>query len=163
MLRSLFRELHQQMPNFVAGEPTLMKTNLPYARCRQPAVRAELGFPTMTTAPNPMTSSLDALPRTSDRLCDDLLLPDETVKIRSEAREFATTVLAPRAADLNSAEESKAAFPHDILHAMAAAGLYTIPLRGRCRWARAAVPDVGGRDGARRAGVLHPGGGVGTL
>ena len=27
MLRSLFRELHQQMPDFVAGEPTLMKTN----------------------------------------------------------------------------------------------------------------------------------------
>jgi cytochrome P450 len=27
MLRSLFRELHQQMPNFVAGEPRLMKTN----------------------------------------------------------------------------------------------------------------------------------------
>jgi cytochrome P450 len=27
MLRSLFRELHQQMPNFVADEPTLMKTN----------------------------------------------------------------------------------------------------------------------------------------
>jgi cytochrome P450 len=27
MLRSLFRELHQQMPNFVAGDPTLMKTN----------------------------------------------------------------------------------------------------------------------------------------
>ena len=27
MLRSLFRELHQQMPNFSAGEPTLMKTN----------------------------------------------------------------------------------------------------------------------------------------
>jgi cytochrome P450 len=27
MLRSLFRELHQQMPNFAAGEPTLMKTN----------------------------------------------------------------------------------------------------------------------------------------
>lgn len=27
MLRSLFRELHLQMPNFVAGEPTLMKTN----------------------------------------------------------------------------------------------------------------------------------------
>jgi cytochrome P450 len=27
MLRSLFRELHQQMPDFAAGEPTLMKTN----------------------------------------------------------------------------------------------------------------------------------------
>lgn len=27
MLRSLFRELHRQMPDFVAGEPTLVKTN----------------------------------------------------------------------------------------------------------------------------------------
>jgi cytochrome P450 len=27
MLRSLFRELHRQMPDFVAGEPKLMKTN----------------------------------------------------------------------------------------------------------------------------------------
>lgn len=27
MLRSLFRELHRQMPDFVAGEPVLMKTN----------------------------------------------------------------------------------------------------------------------------------------
>lgn len=27
MLRSLFRELHRQMPDFIAGEPTLMKTN----------------------------------------------------------------------------------------------------------------------------------------
>jgi cytochrome P450 len=27
MLRSLFRELHRQMPDFVAGEQTLMKTN----------------------------------------------------------------------------------------------------------------------------------------
>ncbi|WP_084495101.1 cytochrome P450 [Nocardia shimofusensis] len=27
MLRSLFRELHRQMPDFEAGEPTLMKTN----------------------------------------------------------------------------------------------------------------------------------------
>ncbi|MDT7729891.1 MAG: hypothetical protein QOK45_144, partial [Mycobacterium sp.] len=89
----------------------------------------------MTSAPNRMNSSLDALPRTSDQLYDDLLLPDETLKIRAEAREFATTVLAPRAAELNSAEESKAAFPRDILDAMAAAGLYTIPF----------ASDVGGR------------------
>ncbi len=82
-----------------------------------------------------MTSSLDALTRTSDQLYDDLLLPDETVKIRAEAREFATTVLAPRAAELNSAEESKAAFPRDILDAMTAGGLYTIPF----------ASDVGGR------------------
>ena len=89
----------------------------------------------MTSAPNRMNSSLDALFRTSDQLYDDLLLPDETLKIRAEAREFATTVLAPRAAELNSAEESKAAFPRDILDAMAAAGLYTIPF----------ASDVGGR------------------
>src|SRR5258705_2135424 len=89
----------------------------------------------MTTAPNPMTSSLDALSRTSDQLYDDLLLPEETVKVRAEVRDFATTVLAPRAAELNSAEESKAAFPRDILDAMAAAGLYTIPF----------ASDVGGR------------------
>ena len=82
-----------------------------------------------------MNSSLDALSRTSDQLSDDLLLPEETVKIRAEARDFATTVLAPRAAELNSAEESKAAFPRDILDAMAAAGLYTIPF----------ASDVGGR------------------
>src|SRR5258705_12079317 len=89
----------------------------------------------MTTAPNPMTSSLDALSRTSDQLYDDLLVPDETVKVRAEVRDFATTVLAPRAAELNSAEESKAAFPRDILDAMAAAGWYTI----------AFASDVGGR------------------
>src|SRR6201997_330898 len=80
-------------------------------------------------------STLDALCRTSDRLSDDLLLPEETVKIRTEARDFAVTMLAPRAAELNSAEESKAAFPRDILDAMAAAGLYTIPFGS----------DVGGR------------------
>jgi len=36
MLRSLFRELHQQMPDFVAGEPRLMKTNF---------MRGVLGLP----------------------------------------------------------------------------------------------------------------------
>ena len=36
MLRSLFRKLHQQMPDFVAGEPRLMKTNF---------MRGVLGLP----------------------------------------------------------------------------------------------------------------------
>ena len=49
----------------------------------------------MTTAPNPMTSSLDSLYRTSDQLCDDLLLPEDTVTIRAEAREFATPSSLP--------------------------------------------------------------------
>jgi len=41
------------------------------------------------------TSTLDGLARTSARLFDDCLLPDETVKIRDEARLFAERVLAP--------------------------------------------------------------------
>jgi hypothetical protein len=35
------------------------------------------GFPTMSTAPNPMTSTLDALSRTSDQVYDDLLHPEK--------------------------------------------------------------------------------------
>jgi alkylation response protein AidB-like acyl-CoA dehydrogenase len=80
-------------------------------------------------------SSLEALPRIAPQLSDDILLPDETVKIRIEARAFAERVLAPVAADLNSAEESSAAFPRKVLRAMADAGLYEIPF----------TADVGGR------------------
>lgn len=80
-------------------------------------------------------SSLDGLPRTSTRLHDDILLPTETVKVRSEAREFVEQVLAPRAAELNSAEESSAAFPYDIMHQMTDATLYAFPFNA----------DVGGR------------------
>jgi hypothetical protein len=80
-------------------------------------------------------SSLDGLPRTSTRLHDDILLPTETVKVRSEAREFVGQVLAPRAAEPNSAEESSAAFPYDIMHQMTDASLYAFPFNA----------DVGGR------------------
>src|SRR6516165_12708806 len=80
-------------------------------------------------------STLDGLPRTSARLFDDCLLPAETLKIREEARQFADRVLAPRAAELNSAEESSAVFPRDVLRQMADGGLYAIPFSA----------DVGGR------------------
>ena len=80
-------------------------------------------------------SSLDGLTRTSDQLSDDLLLPDETVAIRGEARDFAERVLRPRAAELNSATESSAVFPRDILTEIADAGLYEVPFPA----------DVGGR------------------
>src|ERR1700740_3431753 len=73
------------------------------------------------------TSTLDGLARTSGRLFDDCLLPPAPVKIRDEARQFAERVLAPRASELNSAEESSAVFPRDILRQMADAGLYAIP------------------------------------
>src|SRR5260370_24562542 len=81
------------------------------------------------------TSTLDGLARTSARLFDDCLLPDETVKIRDEARLFAERVLAPRAAELNSAEESSTVFPRDVLRQIADAGLYAVLFRA----------DVGGR------------------
>jgi alkylation response protein AidB-like acyl-CoA dehydrogenase len=80
-------------------------------------------------------STLDGLTRTSTRLFDDCLLPAETVKIRDHARLFAERVLAPRAQELNSAEESSGVFPHDIMRQMADAGLYAIPFSA----------DVGGR------------------
>lgn len=80
-------------------------------------------------------SSLDGLTRTSDQLSDDLLLPDETVAIRGEARDFAERVLRPRAAELNNATESSAVFPRDILTEIADAGLYGVPFPA----------DVGGR------------------
>jgi alkylation response protein AidB-like acyl-CoA dehydrogenase len=85
------------------------------------------------TSPSP--SSLNDLPRTSPSLSDDLLLPDETVRVRAEAREFAETVLRPRADELNDATESREAFPRDIHEAIAAAGLYGVPF----------TSDVGGR------------------
>lgn len=83
----------------------------------------------------PVPSSLDGLPRTADALVDDMLLPAETVAIRAEAREFAERVLRPRATELNEATESTAAFPRDIVHAIAEAGLYEVPFG----------IDVGGR------------------
>jgi alkylation response protein AidB-like acyl-CoA dehydrogenase len=72
-------------------------------------------------------SSVAGLPRISEHLYDDILLPAETIEVRDKAREFAEKALAPRAAELNSAEESSAVFPHDIMQEMAEAGLYSIP------------------------------------
>mgnify|MGYP000004547023 CR=1 FL=1 len=80
-------------------------------------------------------SSLDDLPRTADRLFDDLLLPAETIDVRNEVREFARVVLAPRATELNDAIESSAAFPRDLVTQLAEAGIYQIPYPA----------DVGGR------------------
>ncbi|WP_067855122.1 acyl-CoA dehydrogenase family protein [Nocardia shimofusensis] len=73
-------------------------------------------------------------PRTSNRLVNDLLLPQETIDVRDQARHFAETVLAPRAGELNSAEESAEAFPADLVRAIADAGLYAVGYRA----------DVGG-------------------
>lgn len=80
-----------------------------------------------TVTGSSQASTLTGLPRTSEHLFDDALLPAETIEIRSRAREFAETVLAPRAAELNTVEESAQAFPRDVFDAIARAGLYQVP------------------------------------
>jgi hypothetical protein len=53
----------------------------------------------MDTTTAATCSTLEDLPRTADRLFDDAHLPAEIVGIRAQARDFATSVLLPRAAD----------------------------------------------------------------
>lgn len=73
--------------------------------------------------------------RRADTLFQDVWLPEETQRIRSEVREFAQDVIRPVAHKLNTTPESKEAFPREQFDAMARAGLYAIPYPA----------DVGGR------------------
>ncbi|UZW53682.1 acyl-CoA dehydrogenase family protein [Sphingobium sp. JS3065] len=75
------------------------------------------------------------LSRRADNIFNEALLPDETRRIRREARDFAETVLKPEAFRLNTTPESRDSFPRAMFKAMAAAGLYEIPF----------PTDVGGR------------------
>ncbi|CAA0110556.1 Acyl-CoA dehydrogenase, short-chain specific [Zhongshania aliphaticivorans] len=74
--------------------------------------------------------------RYADKMFSDVFLPDETLLIKREAREFAETVLRPIAHEVNTTPESRGAFRHDLVEKMAAAGLYAVPF----------AADVGGRD-----------------
>jgi alkylation response protein AidB-like acyl-CoA dehydrogenase len=80
------------------------------------------------------------VPRQSEVLGSDRLLPAETIEIRHEARAFADRVLRPIAHDLNTRPEQSDGFRHDVFREMASAGLYSIPF----------PKDVGGR------GLQHP-------
>jgi alkylation response protein AidB-like acyl-CoA dehydrogenase len=75
------------------------------------------------------------VPRQSDVLGSDLLVPAETIDIRREVRAFADRVLRPIAHDLNTRPERSDGFRHDVFREMASAGLYSIPF----------AKDVGGR------------------
>src|SRR5882757_8402835 len=70
----------------------------------------------------------------------DMLLPGETIAVRTEARAFGDKVLAPLAHDLNTVPERRDGFRHDVFRAIAEAGLYAVPF----------ATDVGGR------GLSHP-------
>lgn len=71
-----------------------------------------------------MTQSIT---RQSDRLYDDLWLPQETIEVRDRVRSFVETNLRPRAHVLNNTPEDVAAFPWDLVKQMGDAGLFAIP------------------------------------
>jgi alkylation response protein AidB-like acyl-CoA dehydrogenase len=73
--------------------------------------------------------------RRSDSLFSDIFLPEEALRIRTEARQFADDVLRPIAHVVNTTPEARDGFRRDLLEAIAAAGLYQVPF----------AKDVGGR------------------
>jgi alkylation response protein AidB-like acyl-CoA dehydrogenase len=62
-----------------------------------------------------------------NRLFHDLMLPEETSKIREEVREFAEKEVEPIAYELAQQEETKENFPMDVFNKMASQGLFQIP------------------------------------
>lgn len=77
----------------------------------------------------------NTIKRWSEILYSDVFLPQETLSIRAEARAFADRVLKPIAHEVNTTQEDPANFRHDIVKALAEAGLYQVPF----------PKDVGGR------------------
>jgi alkylation response protein AidB-like acyl-CoA dehydrogenase len=73
-------------------------------------------------------------PRQRDRLYHDLLSPDDALAAATQARRLADEVVAPRAREIGSREESADAFPRDVFDALAAGGLFAVPFES----------DVGG-------------------
>lgn len=68
-----------------------------------------------------------ATPRLAVALGADSLLPEETVRVRDQARAFADDVLRPLAHELNTTPERRDGFRHDVFQAIASAGLYRVP------------------------------------
>lgn len=65
--------------------------------------------------------------RQSDRLYDDMWLPEETIAVRNKVREFAEEILRPVAHQLNTSPENVDAFSWDLVKNMGEAGLFRIP------------------------------------
>ena len=84
-------------------------------------------------------------PRRADTLFQDIWLPEETKKLRVEARQFAEDVLRPVAHRLNTTPESVDIFPREQFDALARSGLYQVPFPA----------DVGGRGSGRERGALE--------
>ncbi len=65
--------------------------------------------------------------RLSDSLYDDIWLPEETIKVRQQVREFAEKTLRPLAHELNTTPEDVSKFPWQLFKQMGDAGLLAIP------------------------------------
>jgi len=57
--------------------------------------------------------------RMQDSLYHDLIFPDEALEIRAKARDFADRIVAPRAYEIATTEESRDSFPRDVFKALA--------------------------------------------
>jgi butyryl-CoA dehydrogenase len=65
--------------------------------------------------------------RMQDKLYHDFFLPEEAIEIRAKAREFAHRVVAPRAYEIGTTDESKDTFAWDVFNAMAKEDFFKIP------------------------------------
>ncbi len=70
--------------------------------------------------------------RMQDRLYHDLLLPQEAIEIRAKAREFSDRVVAPRAYEIGTTDESRESFPRDVFNALAEEDFFKIPYPSQC-------------------------------
>lgn len=73
--------------------------------------------------------------RLQQRLYHDWLLPEEAREVRAEVRRFVDEEVLPVADDLNTAVESRDAFPWQLFNRMAQLDLFRIPFDSDC-WGR---------------------------
>ena len=65
--------------------------------------------------------------RMQDDLYHDHISPRETLAIRTKAREFSERIVAPRAYEIATTEESRDSFPWDVFKAMAKEDFFKVP------------------------------------
>lgn len=65
--------------------------------------------------------------RMQDGLYHDLYLPEESKNIRAKAREFSNRIVAPRAYEIGSTDESRESFSWDVFKALAEEDFFKIP------------------------------------
>jgi alkylation response protein AidB-like acyl-CoA dehydrogenase len=66
--------------------------------------------------------------RTQERMTHDAWLPEETVKLRYEARAAVAERLAPHAREIGEREESVDSFPWAAFRGLAEAGMFSVPI-----------------------------------